>query len=349
MMENTGLSKNIFVILGPARSGTSAIARALKTLGIDLGEHLTRASKTVNPTGFWEDNEVVYKINREIFSQIGCLSAGVTLLKKDILLSDNLKSVKQSAINLVKQRFSKTTSWGFKDPQTARVIPFWQSVFLNLNLREHYIIALRNPLSSAKSYQNLSGAALETGLLLWLMHLVPAIQQTTGKTRIVISYERLMENPRSQLERLQKNLKPTTPLIDDEVNQYVDAFLDKNLYRNQLSYENFKSHRATKLFPICLQVYDLLLRVAQDELHFEDAEFRNEWQAIWNDIEKEEAFFHYIDSLLMRCYQAERKLRSIHRSTVWKMLYPFRVIQNALSVKRKNNLNEPNELPLPFL
>ena len=54
----------------PARSGTSTIAMAMRAAGVDLGNHLTRPSKTVNPKGFGEDNEVVYKINREIFNQI---------------------------------------------------------------------------------------------------------------------------------------------------------------------------------------------------------------------------------------------------------------------------------------
>jgi hypothetical protein len=352
-MDKTNVSCNIFVILGPARSGTSAITRALKTLGIDLGNHLTRASKTVNPTGFWEDNEVVYKINREIFNQLDCLSAGVKLLDDSVLCGESLKSLKHSAINLVKQRFSTTTSWGFKDPQTTRLVPFWQTVFLNLNLNEHYIIALRNPLSTAQSYQNLSGVELETGLLLWLMHIVPAVQKTMGKTRVIMSYERLMTNPRDELKRLQKNLKIMTPLQDDEVNQYTNEFLDKNLYRNQSSVENFKSHSGVQLFPICLQTYDLLLRVAQDELSFDDAEFISEWQKIWNYVEKEQPFFHYIDTLLMRCHQAERKLRLIQRSKLWKLIYPFRVIQDTLhAVKHANKkkiVSQSDEMSLPFI
>ncbi|HSW68961.1 MAG TPA: hypothetical protein VLI69_02220 [Gammaproteobacteria bacterium] len=321
---------NIFVILGPARSGTSAITRALKVLEIDLGSNLTRASKTVNPKGFWEDNEVVYKINREIFNKLDCLSSGVTLLDRQILLGDRLKSIEQSAIALVKQRFSNTTSWGFKDPQTSRLIPFWQSVFASLSLNEHYIIALRNPLSSAQSYQNLSGADIETGLLLWLMHLVPAIQETTGKKRIIVSYERLMENPLAELQRLKKNLEITTALRTENVDQYVHEFLDKNLYRNQFSYEDFKSHSATKLFPLCLQTYDLLLCVANDELHFDDEKFTTEWKKILNHLEKDKLFYRYVDSLLKKHHQIAKKLRSIQRSTLWKMLYPLRIIQEGL-------------------
>jgi hypothetical protein len=59
-------NKNIFLVLGMARSGTSAITRGLNALGIDLGNKLTPANEKWNPKGFWEDNEVVYQINAKI-------------------------------------------------------------------------------------------------------------------------------------------------------------------------------------------------------------------------------------------------------------------------------------------
>jgi len=329
-MDKVSVPNNIFVILGPARSGTSSITRALKALGVDLGNKLTHPSKSVNPTGFWEDNEIVYKINREIFSQLNCILNGVTLLDGKILRGDALNSLKQSAISLVKQRFNTTTSWGFKDPQTSRLIPFWQSVFASLNLNEHYVIALRNPLSSAQSHHNLSGADIRTGLLLWLMHIAPAIQETTGKNRVIISYENLMKNPKHQLDRLQKMLKIASTSQDADVNQYIHEFLDKKLYRNQFSYDNLKSHPAMQLFPLCLKTYDLLLRVAHDEISFEDAEFKNEWQHIWNLINEQQLLHDYIDSLLNKNNVVEKKLRYIQHSRVWKIMYPLRVIQDGM-------------------
>jgi hypothetical protein len=329
-MDQTQSPQHIFVILGPSRSGTSSITRALKVLGIDLGNNLTRPSKTVNPTGFWEDNEVVYKINREIFNVLNCLSSGITLLDEKLLLSDALKSIQQDAVALIKKRFQTTNAWGFKDPQTSRLIPFWQTIFANLKLHEHYIVALRNPLSSAQSYQNLSGADIETGLLLWLMHIAPAIQNTMGKNRIIISYEHLMENPYHELLRMQQNMGLSSELKHDNVNQYIQEFLDKNLYRNQFSYENLKSHPVTQLFPLCLQTYDLLLRIARDELGFDDAEFITTWRNIWNQIETQRPFYRYIDSLLQKHSEAENKLRYIQRSRVWKLVYPLRLIQDSM-------------------
>ncbi|MEZ7943527.1 MAG: hypothetical protein QMC20_06265, partial [Halioglobus sp.] len=48
----------LIVVLGMHRSGTSAITRALKVLGVDLGGRLLLAADGDdgdNETGFWED------------------------------------------------------------------------------------------------------------------------------------------------------------------------------------------------------------------------------------------------------------------------------------------------------
>ena len=74
--------KNIFVVLGPARSGTSVVARGLKALGVDLGDKLARASQRVNPKGFWEDDEIAHKINLELYSKLDCLPNGLVFPDK---------------------------------------------------------------------------------------------------------------------------------------------------------------------------------------------------------------------------------------------------------------------------
>ena len=57
--------KNVYIVLGMSRTGTSAIARSLQALGIELGDKLIAADAR-NPKGFYEDADVLYKINRGI-------------------------------------------------------------------------------------------------------------------------------------------------------------------------------------------------------------------------------------------------------------------------------------------
>lgn len=57
------------VVLGMHRSGTSAVARALLTLGVNLGRNLMGGSPD-NPKGYWE-NRVFVKINERLLSSLG--------------------------------------------------------------------------------------------------------------------------------------------------------------------------------------------------------------------------------------------------------------------------------------
>ena len=56
-MSDSNVGRAIFVV-GAGRSGTSAIARALLALGVDLGDRL-KAATGKNPTGFFEDEELL--------------------------------------------------------------------------------------------------------------------------------------------------------------------------------------------------------------------------------------------------------------------------------------------------
>jgi hypothetical protein len=333
--------KNIFVILGVARSGTSAIARSLKALGIELGDNMSPASDKWNSKGFWEDTDIVYKINGRAFSALDFAAYGIQQLDKTLQTSDKLSEIKQSAITLLQERFASTDHWGFKDPSTVKLLTFWQSIFTELHIQDNYIIALRNPLASAQSYKNVTGSELEIGLLLWLMHLVPAIEETTGKNRVVVSYDLLLQDPHLQLDRIKRDLNITLPVSSDEVNAYTEHFLDKKLHRHEYSTDDLKSHAATAVVPLCLRVYDLLMKLAKDELSFQDEQFATQWQEIQAELQKIYPVYCYVDTLLKEMNHLKKSLRSIHKSAFWKLLYPLRMIDDRLRTHRqKSRMNK---------
>ena len=327
--------KQVIVILGMARSGTSAIARGLKALGVSLGDKLTPASDRWNPKGFFEDTDIVYKINRGALYALDHPWMSVNLVEKLKQGTGSLQDLKLSAVSLLKQRIANTQYWGFKDPRTAKLIPFWQEVFATLGVEDSYVIALRNPLSSAHSYQHLSGCDLEEALLLWLMHLIPAVEGTHGKTRVVVSYDMLLQDPHLQLGRVKLALDLPDLAEAAEIDAYAHEFLDKKLHHYEYNLEDLKSHPATAAAPLCVTVYELLQRLAKDEIKFEDPEFISAWQDVREELNRVYPIYSYIDTLLKRNKQLERKIRTTHKSILWKMLYPLRLIDDALRSRRR--------------
>lgn len=63
------MSKQVFIVLGMHRSGTSAFTKALEATGVELSENLMPSGKH-NIKGHWEDLDVL-KINESILSRAG--------------------------------------------------------------------------------------------------------------------------------------------------------------------------------------------------------------------------------------------------------------------------------------
>lgn len=331
------MNKNIYVVLGVARSGTSALVRGLKSLGIELGEKMNPGSEKWNAKGFWEDIDIVYKINGQAFSALEFAPYGIQTLSPQEQSSEKLHDVKLAAIDLLDQRFASTNYWGFKDPSTVKLLAFWQTIFNEKQIHEHYIIALRNPLATAQSYHDVTGSDIEIGLLLWLSHILPAIEGTIGKNRIIVSYDLLLQNSDLQLDRIQSQFDIPNLTDSKERLIYTREFLDKKLHRHEYTDQDLQSHPAMGIAPLCVRAYHLLMKIAKDEISFQHAEFQKEWFGIKREFETIYPIYCYIDSLLKENNGLRKKLREIDKSVLWKALYPLRNIGQALRRRRQKS------------
>ncbi|MDR3478127.1 MAG: hypothetical protein P4M14_08880 [Gammaproteobacteria bacterium] len=325
--------KHIYVVLGMARSGTSAITKGLEALGIDLGNHLMPAESQFNPKGVYEDIDVAYKINRAVAYSLGYTWESLHLMNHLCQNNPKLDKLAVEAQTVLEQRFANKTHWAFKDPRTCKILSFWQSVFKKQNLAEHYVIAVRHPLASAYSWHNLNEVDVEAALLSWLSHTLSAIDGTENKNRVIVSYDLMLQAPRHELQRIKTSLDIQIPADAAKLDAYANNFLDKKLKHHEYLNET-KSHPVLAIAPICLNVYELLMKLARDEMAPDSESFR----AAWNDIKKEfetvYPIYCYVDALIKKNKEQERHIRSIQKSLPWKLIYPLRFIDNLLRSKR---------------
>ncbi|HSW68666.1 MAG TPA: sulfotransferase [Gammaproteobacteria bacterium] len=329
--------KNIYVVLGFARSGTSAIARGLKALGIELSDSMNQGNEKWNAKGFWEDTEIVYNINGKAFTLMDFAPYGIQSPSPEQQTDEKLKEIKLAAIELLKQRFAETDYWAFKDPSTVKLLHFWQDIFKDLNINENYVIAIRNPLASARSYQTLTGTSIEVGLLLWLMHVMQAMKETCGKKRVIVSYELLVDDPMQELNRMGNHLKIPELSSTFDVIEYRLNFIDSKLDRHGCDEKELSLHSANEIVPLCLRLYRLLMKLAKNEMQFEGYLFQIEWKEIQIELEKVYPAYCYIDRLLKENAQLKKKLRNTEKSILWKMLYPLRVVDQNLRARRQKS------------
>src|SRR5207245_5144140 len=150
--------------------------------------------------------------------------------------------------------------WGFKDPRTVRVLPFWQSVLQSLAVDACYMVTIRNPLSVAASLFQRQGMDTLTAHLLWLAYMVPHLSRIAAKTLVVADYDEVMADPKTQLERIARGL--SIPLDDNNrvaIEDFAVAFLDPALRHNLFAEDDFDA--TASVSPLTREAYLWLLQL----------------------------------------------------------------------------------------
>jgi glycosyltransferase involved in cell wall biosynthesis len=285
----------LIIVLGMHRSGTSAITRSLELFGVGLGDNL-HAANFDNPKGFWEDRECL-QINEELLNHLNSAYDQLGLLsdqpKDDPLISD----LKIRASQLIFRKLAENNGvWGFKDPRTCRLLPFWQEVIASAGHEVVYIIALRNPLSVAASLQARNNIPHEKSYFLWLQHMLPAIRETAGERRVVVDFDQLLENPSNELHRISSHLRLSPPNMRGEAAlNYMNDFLDKELSHSQFSLSELELDNRVPTDVI--SAYKLFRSAAQDILDINGGESRATVEELYGRLAAFAPAFEYANSL----------------------------------------------------
>lgn len=253
--------QRMIVILGMHRSGTSAITRGLQVLGVDLGSNLMGPAASINEKGFYEDVDF-NQLNVELLTALHSDWHAFSPIPAAAFEQKHLEPFKLRAADLIRAKV-KNKPFGLKDPRIARLLPFWQSVFAHTGVKASYVIAVRDPMSVAQSLRNRDGFDKEKSYYLWLWHVLPALLQTHGFQRVVVSYDLVISEPYVQLNRIARALNLPFDPHSAGMREYVDKFLDAELRHAEYHLDDLRSDRAASADVI--KAYEMLARLARDE------------------------------------------------------------------------------------
>ena len=214
-------------VLGMMRTGTSAVAGILDLLGVHFGpdERLLEPN-VANPAGFWEHKDLI-ALNDELLERLGGTWYAPPSPPPGWQKRPDFEDLRARATALVENDLARHEVWAWKDPRTCLTLPFWHALVPDLAP----VICLRTPAAAARSLATMGWTAVdsldepyETALDLWLRYTTDALEHTRGRARLLVFYDRLVEDPGGQSERigaftgLTKHVTPT-------VRQQIEAFI----------------------------------------------------------------------------------------------------------------------------
>lgn len=276
-MANNYSDKIIIVVLGMHRSGTSVIARGLAALGINLGDNLVPENWD-NERGFWEDAEIV-AFNENLQEKLGYIWFGSTVVDGINWKDKFIIEAKEQAKQLLANKIEQNQIYAFKDPRTAMLIEFWLEVFHELQLSPYYVIALRNPLEVAASLYKRNDLPKEKSLLLWAASIYQSISFTRNETRLVVSYNELLESPLDQLSRISTffNLQHVDT-ASDSISQYCQNYLTKDLHHNYVSDSELYDENIVPT--VVRDIYLLLKEYSIGDNSINEKHFLDQWDSL---------------------------------------------------------------------
>lgn len=211
------------------RSGTSLLTRGLNALGIELGDTLLKQSPAENPKGYWEDIDIL-RLSDRLLETMGRRWQSVKPLPPGEFSGDATASLVEEAAAMLADKIGSADRWGFKNPRTGPLIPFWETVFEKLDLEPRYLVAVRNPINVVRSLDARNHLAIPYGYALWTTNYLDTLINLSGKPAVFVSYERLLSEPGATLRRVANELDlHWSESVEANVRDFSDNFVSPEL------------------------------------------------------------------------------------------------------------------------
>ncbi len=252
------------IVLGPERSGTSALAELIATWGAYPGERDDLPEPDhLNPQGRWE-----YGPLWDLLERIGGFADGVSWWDESFPAAVAAKTrdqeLRAAAVAMIEHMQQHGQPWVWKDPALCHFLPFWRQIWHE----PVYVIAVRHPLDVARSWQQFAignghwPTSIRCNLLRWQYMASRALQETADSPdRLFVEYEQLAKGPGAQAVRLARFLDSRCRSKTSEaVIAQMTAACDGTLWRNRDGYQ----HANDQLAPGQAHLYSILRWKAAD-------------------------------------------------------------------------------------
>jgi GT2 family glycosyltransferase/glycosyltransferase involved in cell wall biosynthesis/SAM-dependent methyltransferase len=274
------------LILGMHRSGTSALARVVNLLGVQLSPDLMRAREAVNERGFFE-SEAVVDLHDRLLERLSVEWSETFPLPEAWWRRADVIPLRDELAALLREHFDAQSWWGIKDPRLCRLLPLWRSVLAELRCEPLCLLITRNPCEVADSLARRDGLLPAHAHQLWLDHVLAAEEHSRGLTRAFVNYSDLLEDWRGTLERAGQQLGVDWPGDYEAATGSVQEFLSPTLRHHVAPDEMLASD--SEISPWIKASYAELVRAGREG---ETPGFRERLEGVRREVRAAEMLYH---------------------------------------------------------
>ncbi|MBD1371560.1 sulfotransferase [Hazenella sp. IB182357] len=225
-------------VLGMHRSGTSMTTRVINILGADIGnKQKLLAPYTANQKGYWEQIEIMH-LNDGILGRLNVDWRMTSSLPENWTQRENVSALKENGMNIIKNHFLNKEVWVCKDPRFCLTYPFWEELIQELKMNCAFVHPFRNPLAVAQSVIRQYRVPKPEVIKMWANYVLSAFMHTYHKQRVILSYDRFLEDPLLYARKIYEGLPFTEPLNLSEIEQSIVDFTEPNLRHFKVDSEN---------------------------------------------------------------------------------------------------------------
>ncbi|MEO0751858.1 MAG: glycosyltransferase domain-containing protein [Pseudomonadota bacterium] len=261
-MPKTALPSDLLLVLGPHRSGSSALTRAMSLVGYGLPKTLIKDNAS-NRRGHWECQPIVRR-NEDYMQDADLVWADWVSGTLPKVPAQCQRDFEADLTAIIADEFKAGAPAVLKDPRLCRLVPRYRAA-LEGKTTLQVVIAVRNPLEVMRSLMLRNNLSEGHAALLWLRYMLDAVEDSHGLPRAFVAYDALLADPGDCLAGVQTALGQEFPHNINAVKGDVEAFLNAT-FRHQLSNSEDLMHNDLThgLISECHDALRVLTQDAQD-------------------------------------------------------------------------------------
>ena len=222
------------LVLGPGRSGTSAVVQAFVAAGYFAGEEKDlHGPAPTNPLGHFESLAVM-EINEELLARFDCSWwAAAPSVDEQLPHREEVVPRLRAAVDALTGAAGEVPVV-LKDPRINSLLPLWRPAIEGVL---HPVIAVRDPLEIARSHSQMEGTSTVHALAAWEAQMTIVLQQLDGTEVTIAPYEQLTAQSQTAVEVVESASSRLGGNLGDAVRAADAASALRSDLRNQRSDE----------------------------------------------------------------------------------------------------------------